>query len=265
MSDTIIEDDYFLEPYRNALFIYNQKKDEARHKDGKVHVSDILGCPRQSVFNYVEQTKPDPRTIFYFTIGQAIHNWIQDLLIAAYPGRYTKEFDLEISKELIAHPDLIDLQHDRVIELKTTTHDIKTPEPTHIKQLKTYLAALGKTSGDIIYFMYTKNPYAKNNNPNPMQWFKRFTVDIDSTEASTLLEQTITIAQAVKIAREYKDPSISPHIAYNNDENYRCFYCPHKHACEQMRQQALELEKEKYLQQKADKPLSSFTADVYSY
>lgn len=231
-----IEDDFFLRPYQEALLIHNQKKNEARANDNRVHVSDILYCPRKHVFDFVENVKPGPKSIYFFTIGEAIHNWIQDMMVEAYPGTYTKEMTLDIPEaHLIAHPDLYDKQLDRVIELKTTKEtSITEPYESHVRQLKTYLALLNKTFGELIYFMYNKNPYSKKVK-DPLSWYRRFPINITEEEAKVIREQTIETAKITKIARDQRNPELAPHIAYDPIQNHQCKYCPHQYACQLMR------------------------------
>jgi len=183
----------------------NLKRGYERVKDpAKVGVSELCWCVRRSYYNRMNPIPPDEKTLIRFMRGRSLH----DLILLCFDNREVKiEIPLECGKIIRGYADA--LVNDTLIELKT----VKTYkwDSEHIQQLKYYMAALGKTSGCLIYH----NVFSDE--------LKFIPVNLTDGERHTVLCQLKNIADDFFYALETMNPSILP-TAYIPDLCKSCVY-----------------------------------------
>jgi CRISPR/Cas system-associated exonuclease Cas4 (RecB family) len=189
------------------------------------HVSDLIMCIRQRVFNELDPQKPTEKQMNLYSSGKGIHEIIQSLL-ASDRGRFEKEY-LVYHNGMSGSVDVYDKRYNIPLEFKTPRNGfaLKEPHSYNVMQLKTYMSILGADCGCIIYQYLV----AKNVN------FQCFWVHLTPTEREEHLNMMFTRFENLQEAIDAQEPAIADGI-YNDPElSWLCNGCPYLEPCEQMR------------------------------
>jgi len=209
-----------------ALYNKYRKKDEEREKDGKIHISSINLCMRESVFRRLKPEPMTPRKLKWFTNGSAIHEKAQALL-EEFPDKYEKEKEVTLGKNIVAHIDLYNKEKKIPIEAKSLSGaGEEAPKNFHVNQLKMYMAL---TDADVGVMFY--DPLLDFTD----EAFSEWTIRMNQSERAKMLQEIETKAELYALAVERKDPSVASHIAYDPEYNWHCSYCTYVAECTEMR------------------------------
>ena len=123
-----------------------------------LHLSDIVGCPRQSAFKTIKGWIVNERTAYNFADGEAIHRFFEDIITQDEdPNRYEIEKTQWINKFLEFTPDIFDKWTETVIDIKTSRTDKPQYRPydENIEQITAYMAFKDAKSGVLLYHILT--------------------------------------------------------------------------------------------------------------
>lgn len=224
-----------------------------------VHVSDLIYCPRESIFRKLHPIPITDRELNFFTSGRAIHDAIQTL--AKHYPKYEIEKEIEFipieneftkglpeikrmngigrKLKILAHIDLFDTEKKIPIEAKssrkaklatynrnTKTWSPEEPKSFNVTQLKIYMAL---TNSDVGYLMYQ---LLMNFDKNP---FTIFEVRMTEKERIDMLKWLTVEAINYVYSKNSKDPSLVRHVAFDNELNWKCNDCKFLDECLEMR------------------------------
>ena len=233
----LINNSRLMNELKSSLFIeYNKER-------FGVHVSDLIYCPRQSVFRKLDPQTVTDKELNFFTSGQAIHTAIQTL--AKYHKKYEieKEIEYVVSKDLkiLAHIDIYDKENNIPIEAKTARkkslapynrvtkkYGEEEPKSFNVTQLKIYMALTDSDTGYLIYQLLM------NFEDNP---FKIFEVKLTKEERIEILDWLTIEAMNYVNALEQKKPILARHVVNDPEMNWKCNDCPFLNPCIEMRNQ----------------------------
>ena len=191
------------------------------------HVSDIVMCSRQRVFNELDKgDKPlSDKTLGFFTAGKAIHEIIQSLFMTNRM-RFEKEKYVEY-QGIEGHVDLWDKHKNVPLELKTYYGDYEPTKPKEYNkdQLEYYMAILDSPVGVIIYQFLSKS-IEKN--------FKQFNVEMTVKQRQEKLSTLTTKMKKLRNGVRLKSPQLADGV-WNTDLKWLCNDCKYLKECEEMR------------------------------
>jgi len=212
----------------DALYAYYSKDRD------KVHISDILLCPREAAFRKIDPHPTTARELNYFFVGRSWHDNAQllaemfktddsvkeaylQMLKWKYPTReFVSEMEFKRKEILIGHIDIYDKTKNIPYELKTYRgfKPEENPKTFNIHQLKCYMAMTNSKIGGLVYFYL--------NEFEEKEMFETYKVTMTDQEIKEMLEWMDVNAQSFKVAVEQKNPELASHIFYNNDLNWKC-------------------------------------------
>lgn len=144
------------EDYAENILLKLKKKYETPRLG--LHLSDIVGCPRQSAFKAIKGWTVNERTAYNFGDGEAIHKFFEDIIqLDEDPNRYEIEKTQWINKFLEFTPDIFDKWTETVIDIKTSRTDKPQYRPyeENIEQITAYMAFKDAKSGVLLYHILT--------------------------------------------------------------------------------------------------------------
>jgi CRISPR/Cas system-associated exonuclease Cas4 (RecB family) len=197
------------------------------------HVSDVIMCPRQKVFESIDES-PTPindKKLGYFTSGKAVHSVMQSLL-RGNKKRFEAEKWVEYN-DVIGHVDVWDKRKNVPIEFKTYRGEYELTKPMgyNLDQLKYYMAMLDSPVGVLIYqYLNSKVKSAAGVN---VIW-KQFEIEMDQWERKEKLGKLVEEVTSIKSAIKAKDPSLARAI-FDTDLKWLCYDCPYLEQCKAMR------------------------------
>lgn len=191
----------------------------------KIHLSDVIHCPKQSYFKIIMGVTHNLRTLSYFFDGKAMHLMLQYLFDKYYPGRFKMENKTQINDILTFTPDIIDLQKNTIIEFKTARSPVivDAPRPDHVEQLKAYMAFTNIYNGVVLYHLIT----AEQEN-----LFTAHRVQITPMEAERIRRHWLDEAEDLRYAIRNNNKQLARHIANDYSKNWMCGnYCIYTPYC----------------------------------
>ena len=206
----------------NALFAEYSKP-----RDG-IHISDMLLCPRKTVFQKLQPIPLKMKELNFFTSGRAIHEALQRLALA-YPNKY------DIEKEVTyhgctGHVDIYDRVSNIPVEAKSMRKaKVDRPKDFHVEQIKSYMAILGADNGFILYQLllhFDETPFVV------------FPITMTARQREIQLQYIDSDIERFKASINNGDPSLSRHIANDARYNWLCNDCKYYSQCESMRKAA---------------------------
>lgn len=213
---------------------------------GGIHVSDVIGCIRKSVWQKLVPVLPTDKDLNNFTSGKGIDGALEDLTYIKRE-RFRAKPELWISIEtgepifwydagpddICAHPDIWDKELNIPIEGKSNkTENIwiekfntleEAPPTSNVKQLLAYMAMGNKSYGRLLiqYMNYKKGS----------AWRE---IDYHRTpeELKVIRQELAANARLYKKSLDAKDVSLASHVMdKGKDENYLCKICPYYKEC----------------------------------
>lgn len=243
----LINNSRIMSELKSSLYVeYNKERTG-------VHISDLIYCPRESLFRKLTPIALTDKELNFFTSGRAVHDAIETLAkvhpkyelekeIEFYPAQneYTKDI-LGVTEDLklLAHIDLFDTVNNIPIEAKTARKarlgiynkstrkwSEEQPKSFNVTQLKIYMAL---TDSDKGYLMYQ---LLMNFEDNP---FKIFEISVSKGERIEILRAITKEAIQINEGLRNKDASIVRHIANDKELNWKCNGCKFLNPCLEMR------------------------------
>lgn len=191
------------------------------------HVSDVIMCPRQKVFETLDPNPPpiSDEKLANYASGKAIHGILQSFY-RKYKKRFEKEKWVEYM-DIVGHIDEYDKRKNVPIEFKTTTAEqlLTKPNSYNEEQLRYYMSILDSDKGWLIYQYLSRKVKPKWN---------KFIIKMDGWERKERLGKLVEEMTNMKAAIKAEDPSMARAI-YNTDLKWLCFDCPYLKQCESMR------------------------------
>lgn len=213
------------------------------------HVSDIVICPRASVFSKIDPVPLGMRELNFFTSGRAVHEAYQELF-TMFPGRFQErevwvsrktkiilqldENDLALKKhpeefksflsnrgidmdtDIVAHIDLYDAVNNQPYEAKSSrTKGLEKPKTFHIAQVKYYMALVDAEWGGIFY------QFLNHFEDKP---FAEFPIHMSKEERRETLDKLIMEIDNYDKALKARNPSSARHVMDMGREwNWKCW------------------------------------------
>lgn len=188
----------------------------SRERDG-IHVSDLVLCPRQSVFRKIDPKPLSDVELMFFSLGASHHAAVQALMKSLGEERVQIEKKIKY-KDITGSIDLvIDGIPTEIKTQRTKTHSVKSH---YTSQLKCYMAMLGSEIGKIITIGLIN--YEKP--------FEEFDINMQEWE---LEEQRMWLeieAKQYKIALDSKKPLLARHVI-GSELEWKCSSCPFRKEC----------------------------------
>lgn len=211
-----------IEELSAALFTeYNKPRDG-------IHISDLLLCPRKTVFQKLEPQPLTMRELNFFSSGRAIHEALQQLALM-YPDKYEKEKEVSY-QDCVGHVDIYDKINNIPVEAKSMRKaKVDRPKDFHVEQIRSYMAILGSSKGIILYQLllhFDETP------------FVAFDVTMTARDREVQLQYINSDIERFKASLINGDPSLSRHIAKDARYNWLCDSCQFYKSCESMRAKA---------------------------
>jgi len=217
--------------------LYNALYEEYDRPREGTHVSDVLLCPRKKCYEKIDPLPLNNVQLNFFTSGKAIHGALQTL-VKKYPHRFEIEKEVKLG-ELEAHIDIFDKELGMPIEAKSAriadlkeedlfgrNPDKKKSKIHFVRQLEAYMAMTDSDKGKILVqclLHFGDTP------------FLEFNHTMTKAQREQTLAKLTADAILLKQAIERKDPNIARHIAYEEEYNWQCRYCPYAKECEALR------------------------------
>lgn len=189
------------------------------------HVSDLLMCMRQRVFQELDPRKPTKHQMNLYSSGKSIHETKQ-ALIASDRGRFEKEH-LVLYQGLSGSVDVYDKRYNIPMEYKTPRKDGPLAEPAsyNLEQLKTYMAMLGSQYGYLqLQFIVGKKVD-----------YQHFWVEMTANEREQQLEVMLARLQNLEEGVNNDEPAMTEGVWDDPSKSWLCRDCPYKEPCEGMR------------------------------
>jgi hypothetical protein len=209
-------------------YIHSQLKQTPTYEqDPKIHLSDLIHCPRQSYFKIILGVTHNERTLSYFFDGKAMHLMLQYLFDKYYPGRFTMENRTKVNDLLTFTPDIIDLEKNTIIEFKTARSPVinDAPRTDHVEQLKAYMAFTRIYNGVVLYHLITKEQE---------NLFTAHRIQITPLEADIIRRTWLKEAESLQNAIKHNDKQLARHIADDYGKNWMCNgYCDYTQFCDE--------------------------------
>jgi hypothetical protein len=213
------------------------------------HVSDIVICPRERVFQSIDPMPKTMRELNFFTSGRAVHEAYQELF-TLFPGRFQErevwvsrktkivvqldESDLilkdnrsefreflkskgiDMDNDIVAHIDLYDSVNNQPYEAKSSrTAGLTKPKEFHIAQVKYYMALVDAEWGGVFY------QFLNHFEDKP---FAEFPVHMDKAERQQTLDRLVREIDNYDHAVKMQDPSLARHVMNDGrDWNWKCW------------------------------------------
>lgn len=223
-TKTIVDD------MREALFeVYNEIRPG-------IHVSDLTtSCPRKTAFRNIDARECTDKELNYYTIGRNCHEALQ-FLMKKFPGKYVTEKSVEYD-DIEGHIDIFDEKNNIPYEMKTNRSLIyRGPKPTHLRQLRAYMAITGAKTGYLLYVMLLQ--FNKD-------FFHLVQVTMDEREKQEILQKLSKDGHDLRMAISMKDPKYARHVrddsaffGWDKEQgkkyNYMCKDCPYNEECLRM-------------------------------
>lgn len=189
------------------------------------HVSDLIMCRRQRVFQELDPRKPTEKQMNLYSSGGSMHQKTQEMQ-ATDRARFEKEY-LVYFKGLSGSVDVYDKLDNVPLEYKTPRKDgpLKEPQPYNLEQLRTYMAMLGSDWGYLEYQFFA----AKKINYQPF-WIY-MTADERAAQLRDMLQRLDNLRLGVKL----EEPAATEGVYDDPTKSWLCYDCPYVHECEQMR------------------------------
>lgn len=183
-----------------------------------VHVSDLVLCPRQSLFRRFDPKPPTSEELSFYIDGAARHRALQALY-----GDGIAEHEVEL-EGVSCHVDIYD---DRVIEYKST-RGAKAVSEHWLRQVIYYLLATKTREGTLIVqrINYKK---AKSGKPTP---FEVYTVSVTPLQFEHALEDFRSRRSAFLAALEAKDMKLAP--IWRGEGDWLCRGCRFREPCDRI-------------------------------
>jgi hypothetical protein len=182
-----------------------------------IHVSDLVFCPRLSVFRKISPKPYDEKQVVFFAIGKVVHDLLESLLGGQTEVKYVWE-------EIEAH---IDSDADVPAEIKTTRSFAHKPNEHWVRQLAYYCAIKGvNTARLIVLHLSPERPTKKNPTPeaNMIDPF-----DITFSDIEAIREELRARRDVLKKALERRDPALAPRAG--SDTDWLCPECEYRAEC----------------------------------
>lgn len=199
-------------------------KEYSKPRDG-IHISDLLLCPRKTVFQKLEPQELTMRELNFFSSGRAIHEALQQLALM-YPDKYEKEKEVSYM-DCIGHVDIYDKINNIPIEAKSMRKaKVDRPKDFHVEQIKSYMAILGASKGIILYQLllhFEETPFVS------------FEVTMTPRDREVQLQYINSDIERFKASITNGDPGLSRHIAKDARYNWLCDGCNYFNDCLGMR------------------------------
>lgn len=151
LYSTVKEEDY-------AENILLKLKERYKKPRLGIHLSDALGCPRQTIFKAVKGWEVNERTAYNFGDGEAIHKFFEEIITQDEdPNRFEVEKTQWVNKFLEFTPDIYDTWTKTVIDIKTSRTEKPKYKPydENVEQLTAYMAFKNAKSGVLLYHILT--------------------------------------------------------------------------------------------------------------
>ena len=198
-----------------------------------IHVSDLVLCPRKSCFQKLEPLPKTPVELGFFTSGKAIHGALQSLAKKFPYYEIEKEVWLD---DIVAHIDLFNNKDGIPIEAKSARISEITEDQLHgrdkvnpkknkvhyLRQLEAYMAMTDSDKGKVfvqLLMHFGDKPFVE------------FDHTMTKVQRDKVLEKLREDAKGLRTGIARKDPSIPRNVAYDNDLNWLCNYCPYAEKC----------------------------------
>lgn len=191
------------------------------------HVSDLLMCMRQRVFQKLSPSKPTLKQMNYYSSGGSMHSKNQEMQ-ASDPGAFISEYKL-FYKGLSGSVDVYDRVNNIPLEYKTPRKDgpLREPQSYNLEQLKTYMSILGSDSGYLEYQFVTANRRSID--------YQFFWIDMDANEREHQLEVMLSKLANLREGVDNEEPALTEGVWDDPSMNWLCKDCPYKEPCEGMR------------------------------
>ena len=188
------------------------------------HVTDIVMCPRQRVFQQLNPTPPTDREVNMYSSGKSTHEAIQKLFMS---NRMRFEVEKYVEYEGIQGSiDIFDKKKKKPVEFKTLrSATINEPKSFHIEQLMYYMAMLDVSIGQIIYqclLQFGVNP------------FVGFEITMTEKERKNQLEKLEKEIKSLQLAMNMKDPGLARGVYSDSGMKWLCKDCPYSKSCERI-------------------------------
>lgn len=189
-----------------------------------VHVSDVVLCPRRTVFRNLEPMPITALELNFFSSGAAVHEALQKLT-RYKPEKYETEHKVDFNG-LLASIDIYDKINNVPIEAKTYRNNkILKPKLHQLRQLHAYMAIKDATKGKMLYQLLThfgKEPFVV------------FNIDRTTEENDSMRQWLSAEYEFLKQALEQKNPALVRSIMYDPQFNFLCDNCPYFKKCQQI-------------------------------
>lgn len=208
-------------------------------KPNIIHVSNLGYCMRKAVYAIDDKSYKikDKKSHYRINDGSGWHKHTEEMMEKYFPGRFWREHEITYDVDgykLIAHPDLIDTEAQRIIEFKTISStyaiwkDKKAgpeggyePQDKHVWQLKSYMSLMGIYDGQVVY-----RPWGREKGEA-----ERFEFDIHITEAERQahLKDLFARAKLFGQVRSIGKPQLInvQDVVTTWDNNWQCLDCPY--------------------------------------
>ena len=122
------------------------------------HPSAMSGCKRAIYYDRIG-TEPkacwDLQTLMYFHLGHALHDMVQDKLLAEVPG-FQSEITVDFpALNIYGHTDGVFAEEDWLLEIKTmgssSFNSLIRPKKEHVEQVHCYMAGTDIPRAQILY------------------------------------------------------------------------------------------------------------------
>ena len=197
----------------------------SKERNGDVHISDLVNCPRQRIFKILEPTPLTDRELNFFSSGRGIHSALENLIMH-FPERFEHEKDIRhefkpldksLGEKIVVegHVDMYDKMYNVPIEAKTRrVAKADKAKSFHYEQLEYYQAILNAPEGVILYQLLI------NFGDNP--WVE-FPSTMTETERKEQLKKLEREAESFYKARVKQDPSLARHVM--DDPTFNSWLC----------------------------------------
>ncbi len=179
-----------------------------------IHVSDLVGCLRKSVYKRLQPAALSETTLMLFMLGEEHHQSIQSLAS-------TKMAAVEKHVEydgIVGTVDVVDLSVP--VEIKTRRTKDREPDPHHVKQLSYYMAMMRSNIGILFYVML-------NNLEVEEPKFIERTFTFTDSELDLLELELMDRRGTLEYAATSKEPSVAP----QEGDDRECGLCPYIQVC----------------------------------
>lgn len=218
--------------------LYNDKREG-------IHVSDLVLCPRKTLFRRLNPAKTTPTELNFFTLGKSLHQAAQDLT-KVHGEQFAQEQEVWMDEQgktwyggddtgiedafpkdssVVAHIDIYDKKNNVPVEMKGIRKaDIDQPKSFHAQQLRYYMAITGAEKGIVLYQLLM------NFKDKP---FKEFILSMDEVERTAEKQKLMREMKHFKKALDAKDPRLARDVMSDPELNWQCDSCKYLPQCQE--------------------------------